>query len=47
MKKEIEELIYNFIGRNYGSQEMEEPCYNIKLLSKEITDYLKKKGCVK
>lgn len=36
--KDIENLILNFIGENYGSQEMDDPCYNIA----EMAKYIKK-----
>ena len=40
----IELIILDWIERNYGLSERENPCYNIKELAKEIEDYLKWKG---
>lgn len=31
-KKRLEELALDFIGKNYGLQEQEEPSYNIKMM---------------
>lgn len=37
MKDRIEEIIYNWVLKNYGESEVENPSWNIKLLA----DYLK------
>ena len=39
-KETIKELILKWIGLNYGTQEVEDPCYNIEALS----EYLYFKG---
>lgn len=41
-KEYLEDLIIRFIGENYGSQEMTDPCYDIKALASYIVDDLEK-----
>lgn len=38
MKDVIESTMLKFIGENYGSQEMDDPCYDIEKMAIEITN---------
>ena len=40
-KEKIKELILKWIGLNFGSQEMEDPCYNVDMLSEYLEKELK------
>lgn len=42
MEKKLQNIILNFIKINYGQEEKENPCYNIKKLSKYIKKELEK-----
>lgn len=35
-QKLMADTIYKWIGKNYGSQEMEDPCYDVEELAKEL-----------
>ena len=42
LRKQIKESIKKWVGRNYGTQEVEDPSWNISALSRQITrDLLK------
>ena len=41
LQTQIENFIYNWVGKNYGESEMREPAWNIELLAKEITKQFK------
>ncbi|MGN0973929.1 MAG: hypothetical protein ACI4OT_04235 [Bacilli bacterium] len=41
MKDIILSTMLNFIGQNYGSQEMEDPCYDMEKMATEIANVLK------
>lgn len=43
MEDIIRETILIWIGNNYGSQEMEDPCYDIDTLAKVLADVLQSK----
>lgn len=36
MKDIILKTMLEFIGKNYGSQEMEDPCYNMEEMASEV-----------
>ena len=38
MKNKILSTIRNFIGDNYGVQEMEKPCYNLEKLARKVDE---------
>ena len=38
MKDIILSSILKFIGENYGSQEMEDPCYDVETMASEIAN---------
>lgn len=38
MKDTILSSILKFIGENYGSQEMEDPCYDVETMASEIAN---------
>lgn len=40
MQEQLKEVILDFIGYNYGSQEMEDPCYNIDELASYICQHM-------
>lgn len=37
---EIEKIILNWVGHNYGSQEMDDPSWNVKALARTLADNL-------
>lgn len=43
LQKDIQEIITKWVGRNYGSQEVEDPSWNITALSRCIAKELNKK----
>lgn len=43
-KERIEELILDWIGANYGSNEAEDPCYNIEFLAEHLAESIKNIG---
>ena len=40
MEQQIKEIISNWVGENFGSQEKDDPSWNIDLLAKEIAEKL-------
>ena len=36
MDKKFYKIMKEWVGKNYGSQEMDDPCYNLKELAKEL-----------
>ena len=44
IKEIIISTMLNFIGKNYGSQEMEDPCYDIESMAIEIEKVLMEKN---
>lgn len=40
MKDIILSTMLNFIGQNYGSQEMEDPCYDMEKMAVKIANVL-------
>jgi len=36
MRDQLVDVLYQFVGENYGSQEMADPCYNLE----EMADYI-------
>ncbi len=42
MKDIILATMLNFIGNNYGSQEMEDPCYDMEKMAEEISNAIEK-----
>lgn len=43
LQKDIQKIIEQWVGRNYGTQEMDDPSWNIKALSRCIAKELNKK----
>ena len=43
LSTQMENFIYNWVGRHYGESEMREPAWNIELLAKEIAKRFGKK----
>jgi hypothetical protein len=38
MEKKVEESILDWIAAHFGSQEAEDPCYNIELLAEHLVE---------
>lgn len=43
LQKDVQKIIEQWVGRNYGTQEMDDPSWNIKALSRCIAKELNKK----
>lgn len=43
LQKDIQEIITKWVGRNFGTQEMDDPSWDIKALSRCIAKELSKK----
>ena len=39
MEQRLTEIIYNWVGKNFGTQEAEDPSWNIEALAHEIAEH--------
>ena len=42
MKKQFEKIIYNWVKKNFGESEAEDPSWDIEALAEELAKHFKK-----